>query len=221
MATTKMKRMTGNDVRGLREGLDMTTVEFGKLLGLGPSAVTRWESKKAKAVSMDPFAARVAEIIVGQSKKLGKTKFGAIVRDALAHEHDLFALWQILSLAFGEGARIAKKIVGGSGKGKAKRAEKRQGRRAAKKDGVQAHGRRAVSRHASKRRAKRAAPRRAARRVPRAKPAKAKSAPRARPAPKAASKPAVGVPGAESKITASAHKERAEAATVGTNGIPQ
>lgn len=175
--TETMKKMTGNDVRALREGLDMTTVQFGKLLGLGPSAVTRWESKKSKAVHMDPFAERVADIIVAQSRKLGKSKFGAIVNEALAHEHDLFALWQILTLAFGETVRIVKKVTsGGKAKRNAKPTKVRAGKRA-KRDSRKAEARA---------RSRRAAPRRRAARTKRAAkvaaPSKAKRAPRVRPA---------------------------------------
>jgi hypothetical protein len=199
MATTK--KMTGNDVRALREGLGMTTAQFGKLLGLGPSAVTRWESKKSRAVHMDPFAGRVAEIIVSQSRKLGKTKFGEVVSQALEHEHDLFALWRVLSMAFGETVRVVKKITGGKN-GKAKRAAKktaRKSKRTAKKAVARASGRRDVKRPA--RRAKRVARKASAK----ATPAKAKRAPR---------------PRAESKITPSPAKDLAETKP-GANGVPQ
>lgn len=195
MATTKTKKMTGNDVRALREGLEMSTAQFGKLLGLGPSAVTRWEAKKSKAVRMDPFAARVAEIIVGQSKKLGKSKFGEIVNKALEHEHDLFALWQILSMAFGESMKLVKKITGGGKKAKAKRAAKKTAR-VAKRE-VKARTRRTAPR------AKRAA--RAKRTTKTTAPVKAK---RARPA----KGDGGNVPTSESKITPSAAKDHLEAA---------
>lgn len=200
MAQTKA--MTGNEVRALREGLDFTTVQFGKLLGLGPSAVTRWESKKSRAVHMDPFAAHVAEIIVSQSRRLGKGRFGEIVGRALEHEHDLFALWKILSLAFGETVKVAKKVTGGRNAGKAKRVAKKAAR-TAKRDLKTA--RRTTRKTVTTRRAKR---------VPRTKrattsPSKAKRAPTAR---------------ARTRKSAATSESKAAPSpdlVEGTNGIPQ
>lgn len=218
------KKMTGNDVRVLREGLGMTTVQFGKLLGLGPSAVTRWEAKKSKAVRMDPFAARVADIIVSQSKKLGKTKFGKIVSDALRHEHDLFALWQVLSMAFGEAVKVAKKITSGGKGGKVKRTAKKTARKATRtsKREIKAIERRVRAKAVRRAKGSRAA--RAKRASAKAAPVKAKRAakaraPRVRPAARAR---ATDVPKAasESKVTPSAAKDLAEA-TPSANGVAQ
>lgn len=210
MATTK-NIPTGNDVRALREGLDMSTVEFGKLLGLGPSAVTRWESKKSRAVHMDPFAARVFEIIIAQAKKLGKTKFGALVRDALSHEHDLYALWQVLSMAFGETVRVVKKITGGKKNKKPTVRPGRQSRPSKRARKASKRSARATERRIRRSRATRSRPARRAARAKRAAKAAVGSsgkAKRARPPARTADpKPS---PVSESKITQSAAKEAVE-----------
>lgn len=158
MATTKT--MKGSDVRALRDGLGLSRTQFGQLFGLGMSAVQRWEIVGKKQIGADPFARRIFECLVRETKRIGRTRMAKTLSKALAHEHPLFALWTVLGLGFA-GGKTPRKAKG------------RSGRRS-----VKATAKSAAPRRATKR-AKRGVVKTA-----KAAPTKAKATPRAKRAPK-------------------------------------
>lgn len=94
--------MTGNEIKGLRTELGMTSSAFATLLGVNPSTLYRWESEGEGEVKVDPNAARILAALqqaraTGGSETLKTTLGGALLLGG-----GLFALFKLLEYVFSD-----------------------------------------------------------------------------------------------------------------------
>lgn len=55
--------MTGNQIRRLREELELSATEFASLMGVQQSSVYRWESSANKRAVVEGFARQIFKLI--------------------------------------------------------------------------------------------------------------------------------------------------------------
>lgn len=65
--------MTGNQIRILREELELSAAEFASLMGVQQSSVYRWESSGNKRAVVEGFARQVFQLIHDLTLKEKKT----------------------------------------------------------------------------------------------------------------------------------------------------
>jgi transcriptional regulator with XRE-family HTH domain len=103
-----MPRVTGSEVRSLREAMGMTPVQFADLFGVSVSTTYRWEATKRNQVPrVDPFQQRLFTLTeeLRKGPKAGRfEKAMARVRSALVTRGPLGGLYHLLDAAIGTGS---------------------------------------------------------------------------------------------------------------------
>lgn len=94
--------MTGNDIKGLRTELGMTSSAFATLLGVNPSTLYRWESEAEAEVKIDPNAARILAALQQARAAGGTETLKATLGGALLIGGGLFALFKLLEYLFSD-----------------------------------------------------------------------------------------------------------------------
>lgn len=97
--------ISGQDVRGIRQALGLSVIQFATVLGVHPSSVHRWESAASTAVPIEGVAWTVMSALRARvlsstkAEKLKAAAAGRRVSDELATGGVLMALAVLLYFA--------------------------------------------------------------------------------------------------------------------------
>lgn len=93
-----MDCLRGSEIERARCRLGLSKTELAQLMGVGPSAVYRWEN--AANVRIDPFHFRLAKIVIEASQSPQAADAGYELREALRIDA-MRALYVLLGQHFG------------------------------------------------------------------------------------------------------------------------
>ncbi|MCY1083749.1 helix-turn-helix domain-containing protein [Archangium lansingense] len=94
--------MTGDEIKGLRTELGMTSGAFATLLGVNPSTLYRWETEGEGEVKVDPNAARILAAMQQARATGGLEALKTTLGGALLIGGGLFALFKLLEYLFSD-----------------------------------------------------------------------------------------------------------------------
>jgi putative transcriptional regulator len=89
--------MTAAEVKAIRVELGLTQVQIGQLLGVHPLTVSKWERDDGK-----PSPHQAAMLLSFRKARASQPDVGQVVAGLLVSAGVAFALYALLSAAFGE-----------------------------------------------------------------------------------------------------------------------
>ena len=98
----KEEMITGNEIKEIREQLEMSRTLFAQLMGVHLSSVARWEKQVSAPVKVDPLHLRLLLVLQTEVAYREPVELANILVHALATGGTLYGLYELLRHVYEE-----------------------------------------------------------------------------------------------------------------------